>query len=181
MENHNLLVETYRSFFANEELYFVENKQENSVINVPQTIAKEVDTVIKIESVKIVEPIKEVIHNNKIIPLLIVVDEETETVKVFLEKILKAVNLSLDQVELINNETLKHTSFIEIAKEKTFQRILSFGVPLVKLNLSIMLLPYQNKQIEGVWFLLVEKLVVIENDIAHKRQLWGCLQELFKV
>jgi DNA polymerase III psi subunit len=66
--------------------------------------------------------------------MLIIVDDESVVVKVFLEKILKAVNLSLDEVELINQETLKHTEFKDITKGKSFERILSFGVPLVKLN-----------------------------------------------
>lgn len=182
--------EFYQSLFANDEVYLIENEFVRPIVENKISVAEPVETLIEtnniVEKAPIkVEPIVQNIEplpapNAKVFPLLILADEATEANKVFLEKILNAVKLSLENVELITRFELMDRPFTEISKNKSYQRIISFGMPLSKINLEIMLMPYENKLIEGIWFLMAEKLVVVENDVAHKRKLWACLQEMFK-
>ena len=56
----------------------------------------------------------------------------------------------------------------------------TFGVPLIKLQLDMLLIPYTPKLVEGIWFLLTDPLVVIEADRDLKRKLWQALQKMFE-
>jgi hypothetical protein len=173
----NLNSEIFKALFANEVLYKIDEKMEHSVEPITNIqIVSEPKSVIKEAVITIEEPPKVDIIN---IPLLLIVDTISEAEKVFLEKVLKAVNLDLNSVEVITLGMLNETGFISLSTNKSYKKIISFGVPFVKLNLQIMLMPYENKLIEGVWFMLAEKLVVVENDVAHKRSLWASLQHMF--
>jgi hypothetical protein len=162
----NLNSEIFKALFANEVLYKIDEKMEHSVEPITNIqIVSEPKSVIKEAVITIEEPPKVDIIN---IPLLLIVDTISEAEKVF-----------LNSVEVITLGMLNETGFISLSTNKSYKKIISFGVPFVKLNLQIMLMPYENKLIEGVWFMLAEKLVVVENDVAHKRSLWASLQHMF--
>lgn len=169
--------DVFETLFLNEEVYFIrsEFKEAHKLADGEQNKA------VEITESKIIPIASEVAPApNEIIPLLILVDEVNEANKVFLEKILMAVNLNLEKVTLLNTSDLKAINFQKFSENKIYQKILSFGVSLSTINMNIMLMPYENKLIENVWFLMAEKLVIVENDVNHKRRLWGCLQQLFK-
>jgi DNA polymerase III psi subunit len=170
----------YRAIFNNEELYFIKNAEKNEIVLVGTKLEiTDNEPVALINEVETVEENKVEIAENAIVPLLILVDEISEANKVFLEKILNAVKLNLEKVDLITQNQLKTQSFLTISENKTYSRILSFGVPLSSINLSIMLSPYQPQKIDNIWFLMAENLVVVESDVVHKRSLWECLQKMF--
>jgi hypothetical protein len=190
MEQMEFSADFFNALYLSEKLYFVKN--ENAalpnlgeavlVINEPDTPENVPSPAVENEPLPKVESPATKIESQAQpinIPLLILVDVITEAEKVFLEKILNAVKLSLDKVELITLNDLKAKSFKERAEGKTYFRILSFGVPLTHIHLSILLLPYQPQQLENMWCLMAEKLVVVEADVAHKRSLWESLQKIF--
>jgi len=98
---------------------------------------------------------------------------------IFLERVLKAVNLNLDGVDILNLAGAKQMDFRPLLQNKKVHHILSFGVPFIQINLEIMMNRYDPKQIAGVNFLLSEDLDVVQADDRNKRALWNCLKSMF--
>ncbi|MFN8354722.1 MAG: hypothetical protein U0Y10_09760 [Spirosomataceae bacterium] len=98
----------------------------------------------------------------------------------FLEKVLKAVNLTSAEVDFINIDKVdKQADFKDMLSAKQVHHFLTFGVPLKRLKLEILLVPYQIKQVEGINFLYADPLATIQQDVAKKKALWVCLKKLF--
>lgn len=100
---------------------------------------------------------------------------------IFLDNILKAVGHSLETSDVLNFSFLPGQDARTVLSGKKTNFFISFGVPLVKLNLDLLLVPYTPKMIEGIWFLLVDPLVVIEADRNLKKKLWQALQKMFEM
>lgn len=100
---------------------------------------------------------------------------------IFLDNILKAVGHSLETSDVINFSFLPGQDARTVLSGKKTNFFISFGVPLVKLQLDLLLVPYTPKVIEGIWFLLVDPLVVIEADRNLKKKLWQALQKMFEM
>ncbi|TDE12738.1 hypothetical protein [Dyadobacter psychrotolerans] len=98
----------------------------------------------------------------------------------FLDNILKAVKYSVSNADIINFSFLPGKDARNVLKEKKTNYFITFGVPLIKLNLDLLLVPYTPKLVEGIWFLLTDPLVVIEADRDLKRKLWQALQKIFE-
>jgi hypothetical protein len=98
----------------------------------------------------------------------------------FLDNILKAVKHSANQADIINFSYLSGTDARSVLAEKRTNYFITFGVPLIKLQLDLLLIPYTPKLVEGIWFLLTDPLVVIEADRDLKRKLWQALQKMFE-
>ncbi|MCA0234708.1 MAG: hypothetical protein LCH91_29925 [Bacteroidetes bacterium] len=98
---------------------------------------------------------------------------------IFLEKVLKAVNLNLDGVDILNLSGAKQMDFRPLLRNKKVHHIISFGVPFIQINLEIMMNRYDPKQIAGVNFLLSESLDIVQSDDKNKRALWNCLKSMF--
>lgn len=100
----------------------------------------------------------------------------------FLEKILKAVHLSMEEVDFINIDALdKQSNFKDMLSAKTVHHFISFGVALKRLSLEILLVPYQIKPIEGINFLYADPLAALQTDVNKKKALWLCLKKMFAV
>lgn len=195
----------FQALYLNEDIYWVEsekpkvssnpnsNSEQNSETDIgfvekveteisnkiPEIVVNEV-AILKPESIE--KPTEEAVNEvveKRVIPLLLITDSITEADKVFLEKVLNAVKLSLTDVEVFTTDMLKTTDFRTYSIGKSYQRIISFGVPFSKIGMTRMFMPYEITPIKNIQFLMTEKLVVIENDLAHKRQFWGCLQQMF--
>ena len=111
--------------------------------------------------------------------VLVLTESISESEKAFLAKILTAVGLSLDQVDLLELskiQTIDYQSFIMQNKTKKF---ISFGVGLGKLDWNIMLNLYQIKNVVGVDFLLSDELRIVEADLTLKKALWTSLKQMF--
>jgi hypothetical protein len=114
--------------------------------------------------------------------ILILVDETPAMSAgntIFLEKVLKAVNLNLDGVDILNLAGSKQMDFRPLLQNKKVHHFISFGVPFININLEIMMNRYDPKRIAGVNFLLAESLDIVQTDDKNKRALWGALKKIF--
>jgi hypothetical protein len=98
---------------------------------------------------------------------------------IFLERVLKAVNLNLDGVDILNLSGAKQMDFRPLLQNKKVHHFISFGVPFIQINLEIMMNRYDPKRIAGVNFLLAESLDIIQADDKNKRALWTALKKMF--
>jgi len=99
----------------------------------------------------------------------------------FLDNILKAVGHSLETSDILNFSFMPGQDARTVLSGKKTNYFISFGIPLIKLNLDLLLVPYTPKNLEGIWFLLVDPLVVIEADRNLKKKLWQALQKMFEM
>jgi len=179
----------YQLLFQNETLYRAQEVAaiEKIVAEVATTMVEEPST----EIVSIVEPISSPVSPPPIpmdLPtlnhqILILVDESPAMAAgntIFLEKVLKAVHLNLDGVDILNLAGKKQGDFRTVLENKKVHHIISFGVPFIQINLEIMMNRYDPKQIGGVNFLLAEPLEIVRTDDNNKRALWNCLKIIFK-
>jgi hypothetical protein len=96
-----------------------------------------------------------------------------------LQKILAAVHLKLEDVDLVNLNNIRQIDSMDILKDKVLNQLISFGISLTELNLQIHLLKYQLETVEGIKMLLADNLSFLEHDMDAKKQLWKCLKEMF--
>lgn len=111
--------------------------------------------------------------------LLILTSQPSAEDRALLENILKAVGLSLSDVALLDIAELKGADFRDVLLAQSVRYFITFGVPLKRLNLDILLVPYQIRPVEGVQFLYADSFSILHTDKAKKRALWISLQTLF--
>lgn len=118
--------------------------------------------------------------------VLVLVDEKKQeqldpSDALLLENILKATGHDPAETDILNFSHLPQTDARTVLAQKSTNYFISFGVPLIKLKLDLLLPPYTPKQIEGIWFLLAEPLSVIDADKERKKRLWLALKKMFTV
>lgn len=144
---------------------------------IPQPVVK-----INIEPAKPVAPtVQFPALNHKV---LILIDEPKQkgmlvSEALFLDNILKAVGQSSENSDILNFSFLAGPDARNVLAEKRINYFITFGVPLIKLRLDLLLPPYTPKQVEGIWFLLTDPLTVIEADVVLKKKLWTALKQMF--
>ncbi|GAB2786392.1 hypothetical protein GCM10027275_33590 [Rhabdobacter roseus] len=116
--------------------------------------------------------------------VLVLVDEPQQpellaSEHALLTNILKAVGHSSAEADILNFSYLPTADARRVLSGKLTNHFITFGVPLIKLQLDLLLPPYTPKQVEGIWFLLADPLAVIEADKALKKRLWLALQKMF--
>ncbi len=112
--------------------------------------------------------------------VLLLADEELDPGNLlFLEKILKAVNLNVNGVDLLNLRGTQNMDFAELVKGKYINHFITFGVPFERINLDIMMDRYAPVRFEGITFLMADSLPTIEADQNLKKRLWAALQRVF--
>lgn len=112
--------------------------------------------------------------------VLLLADEELDPSNLlFLEKILKAVNLNINGVDLLNLHGAQDINFAELLRGKYINHFITFGVPFERIDLDIMMDRYAPVRFEGITFLMADSLPTIEADQALKKRLWGALQRVF--
>ncbi|MGV3559097.1 hypothetical protein [Larkinella arboricola] len=112
--------------------------------------------------------------------VLLLIDEELMPGElIFLENILKAINLSLDDVDMLNLAGSGLVDFHAVLENKTLHHFISFGVPFKTIHLNIQMDRYQPIRIFGITFLLADPLSAIEADQKLKRKLWAVLKQVF--
>lgn len=97
----------------------------------------------------------------------------------FLDNVLKAVGHSSENADILNFSFLSGPDARSVLAEKRIHYFITFGVPLIKLQLDLLLPPYTPKQVQGIWFLLTDPLPVIEADRDLKKKLWTALKQMF--
>jgi DNA polymerase III psi subunit len=111
--------------------------------------------------------------------VLILTYSISESEKLLLVKILGAIGLKLDQIDLVElskENTLDYQSFLS---QNVTKKFVSFGVGLGKINWNILLNIYQPKNVAGVDFLLSDELSVLDTNRELKQTLWEALKVMF--
>lgn len=111
--------------------------------------------------------------------VLILTDTISETEKALLIKILGAIGLTLDQVDLVELSKVQMLDYQSFLSQNVTKKFVSFGVGLGKINWNILLNIYQPKNIAGVDFLLSDELRVLDTNLDLKKTLWGALKAMF--
>jgi DNA polymerase III psi subunit len=111
--------------------------------------------------------------------VVILVNELSPEDAALLEKILGAVQLTLQNVEIIEMSKNKDLNLSHIFTQKSVGQLISFGVMMSEVNLMLRLTPYQILESKGVKFLSGVSLLDLQNDIPKKKLLWGALKEMF--
>lgn len=179
----------YQLLFQNETLYRAQEVAaiEKIVAEVAIAIAEEPAPEIILAVQAMPSPIAPPLPSTSTLPtlnhqILILVDESptmSPSNTIFLEKVLNAVKLNLDKVDILNLAENRHADFRTLLENKKVHHIISFGVPFIQINLEIMMNRYDPKQINGINFLLAEPLEITQADDKNKRALWNCLKKIF--
>ena len=111
--------------------------------------------------------------------VLILAESISDSEKAFLSKILTAIGLSLDQVDLVELSKVQNIDYQAFTSQNVTKKFISFGVGLGKLDWNVLLNLYQIRHIAGVDFLLSDELRIVETDLALKKTLWGALKLMF--
>jgi len=117
--------------------------------------------------------------NHQVLILMNEAPAQFETDQLLLHKILGAVNLNLEGVDLLNIHGSQQLDFRAALNTRKVHHFISFGVPFLTVNLDIMMNVYDPKRVKGVNFLFADRLAVIANDNNRKKQLWNALKALF--
>lgn len=111
--------------------------------------------------------------------VLILVDNINQEEMELLGKILGAVQLQIDQVDLLDLSKVGDTSLKNILTQKSLRQLLTFGVSLFRIQLEIPLTPYQIREVQGVKFLYSDALGEIKDDVTRKKALWSAMKAFF--
>ncbi|MFY7828458.1 MAG: hypothetical protein ACOVQ4_15120 [Flectobacillus sp.] len=111
--------------------------------------------------------------------VLILVDKINAEEMELLGKILAAVQLQINQVDLLDLSKAGGTSLKNILTQKSLKQLLTFGVSLFKIQLEIPLTPYQIREVQGVRFLYSDALGEIKDDVTRKKALWSAMKAFF--
>lgn len=111
--------------------------------------------------------------------VLILTDTISESEKALLVKILGAIGLTIDQIDLVELSKVQTLDYQSFLSQNVTKKFVSFGIGLGKINWNILLNIYQPKNIAGVDFLLSDELRVLETNNDLKKTLWGALKAMF--
>lgn len=183
-----------KQLFTGEEIYLIpEKKQEedtvsglisNPVVAVIEPAKQEVIAEEKpVESIQEKPPVVEIAVNIPQISqkVLILVESIEKEEAEFLAKVLGAVGLSLEKVDLIDLSKTGQTDLKNVLSQKFVNQFVTFGVSLFKINLEIPLTPYEIRSIQGINFLFAHSLTEISSNQNLKKQLWVSLKSLFAI
>jgi DNA polymerase III psi subunit len=111
--------------------------------------------------------------------VLILTDNISESEKALLAKILGAIGLTLDQIDLVDLSKVQTLDYQAFLSQNVTKKFVSFGVGLGKINWNILLNIYQPKNVAGVDFLLSDELRVLDTSRELKQTLWKALKAIF--
>jgi DNA polymerase III psi subunit len=111
--------------------------------------------------------------------VLILTDTISEDEKALLSKILAAIGLTIEQVDLVELSKVQVLDYQSFIMQNVTRKVVSFGVGLGKLNWSILLNIYQPKNVSGIDFLLSDELRVLDSNLDLKKTLWVALKTMF--
>ena len=111
--------------------------------------------------------------------IIILVTSLNPTDSELLGKILGAVKLNLQSVDIIELDKNQTVNLSQIFSQKSVNQVVIFGIDSLKVSLDIKLTPYQILEKQGIKFIYSDSLTAIQNDIPKKKALWGSLKEMF--
>lgn len=102
-----------------------------------------------------------------------------EAEKAYLEKVLSAVKLTLDDIALLNYARYSDRKYTDLKDFFAFTTLLLFGVAPGLLHIPGPVLPYHLGLVEGVKILAADSTEVFRPDNGKKKPLWSELQKTF--
>ena len=161
-----------QQLFAGEDIYLLKNEFIESSVGVTgrhsQTTA--LDDIPQQKVPQYYQPKQKVI---------ILVNSLTPTDRELLGKILGAVKLDLQSVDIVDFDQDQEINLSQIFTQKFVNQVITFGIDLSKVSLNVKLIPYQIQENQGIKFIYSILLPDIQNDIPKKKALWGSLKEMF--
>jgi DNA polymerase III psi subunit len=148
-----------QQLFAGENIYLLKNEFEIVAEDIPQE-----------------KPIQYYQPKQKVVILLTSLNP---TDSELLGKILGAVKLDLQSVDIIELDKNQAVDLSQIFTQKSVNQLITFGIDLSKVSLDVKLTPYQILEKQGIKFIYSDSLSDIQNDIPKKKALWGSLKEMF--
>lgn len=169
--------EFYKILYQNETLFSSREEEVNT---------QSVEPAIEIPAVKQETPVIQPEVISKSCKILVLVDnpkkEELDASEgVFLYKVLKSVGYDSEDTDILNVGYVQGQELQEALLTRKAHYVISFGVPYRKISLDLLLSPYEPTTIDGICFLLVDPLSVVEADVNIKKRLWGALKVMFAV
>lgn len=157
IENNKI---AFQQLFAGEDIYLLKN----------EFILEGQDTHEKKKAIHYYQPKQKVV---------ILVNQLNPTDSELLGKILGAVKLDLQLVDVIELDKNKEVNLSQILTQKSVNQLVTFGINLSNVSLDVKLTPYQILQNQGIKFIYSDSLTSIQNDIPKKKALWVALKEMF--
>ena len=111
--------------------------------------------------------------------VIILVTSLNPTDSELLGKILGAVKLDLQSVDIVELDKNKDINLSQIFIQNSVNQLITFGIDLSKISLDIKLTSYQILEKQGIKFIYSDSLTDIQNDIPKKKALWGSLKGMF--
>jgi DNA polymerase III psi subunit len=99
----------------------------------------------------------------------------------FLNGILGACKLSMNDVLLINTDQLESLPYKKIQSEFKSRTVILFGVDISVLELPMSFPFFQPQQFMQTTYLCSPPLAELENDKILKSKLWVCLKKIFSL
>jgi DNA polymerase III psi subunit len=163
-----------QQLFAGENIYLLKDEfAENMPSSMSSQVTAKEDkplSVIPQQIVQYYQPKQKVI---------ILVTSLNPTDSELLGKILGAVKLDLQSVDIIELDKNQEVNLSQIFAQKSVNQLVTFGINLSKVGIDIKLTPYQILEKQGIKFIYSDSLTDIQNDVPKKKALWGSLKEMF--
>lgn len=100
--------------------------------------------------------------------------------KQFLEKVLQAVSIPLDQVLIVSMPYSK-PSYTQLANKFPFKKLIAFGLSPLDLKLKFTNKHYQLFLFQNKKLLFAEDISILSTDVSKKKLLWAGLQKMFEL
>lgn len=94
--------------------------------------------------------------------------------------LLEAINLSLDDVAIINFSKSSIKSFRLLSQKMEFSRMILFGVSPKEINLNIETEKYKVCALNGCKIIFSDSIEMLIGNDSLKKQLWQSLQVMFE-
>ncbi len=171
-----LTAEFYKIFYQNETLFVRQEGDGQPVTQPADTLAATVQPTAEALPPALAYPYQ----------ILVLVDNPGKenldaSEGVLLYKILKSVGYDSEDTDILNVGYLREEELQRVLLTKKAHYVISFGVPMKKLGLDLLLTPYAPVKKDGICFVLADPLSVVEADVNIKKRLWNALKVMFPV
>lgn len=114
--------------------------------------------------------------------MVVLLESDLQKARPFLEKMMGAAKLNLDQdALLIQFNTLQRANIAAEIKNKAPEQVLVFGIPPEMLCLNIEAKKYQPLFFLNTQWVFADNLATLEPDKNLKTALWTAMQVVFKL
>ncbi|MEO8109273.1 MAG: hypothetical protein ABI594_04540 [Ginsengibacter sp.] len=95
--------------------------------------------------------------------------------------LIRACNISLDDIAVVNFAHHTPLSYISLKNELSCGKVLGFGITPADLDLPFAIPFFQMQMFQETGYLFCPSLDELQKDTNAKKQLWSNLQKIFKI